>query len=286
MNSVTADPIRHQRSQGRAHVALALHGARTRLAHLAQAGSARAIILAAPGRAGTASEDAGLEVVFLNTSGGLTGGDRLELSLELASDCRAVATTQTAERAYRAGSGCARMQVRHSLGAGAHLDWLPQETILYEASALERRTEIVLMGDASCLTLETVVLGRAAMGEMPARLFLSDHRAITRDGQPIWLEPLVLDQAALAAGSAVLGGARAFASLVLVARGAEDRLASARDALHEPGVTGGASGFDGKLVVRLMASESWPLRRQIARLLETLRQAPLPRVWQMAGGSA
>lgn len=286
MNSVTAHPIRDQRSQGRAHVALALRATRTKLARLAQAGSARAIILPPPGQSGAKLADAGLEVVFLNTSGGLTGGDRLELSLELAPGCRAVATTQTAERAYRAGSGRARVRVCHSLGAGAHLDWLPQETILYEASALERRTEIALVGDASCLMLETVVLGRAAMGEMPGLLYLSDHRAITRDGQPLWLEPLVLDQSALAAGSAVLGGARAFASLVLVARGAEDRLASAREALHEPGVLGGASGFDGKLVVRLMASDGWPLKRQIVRLLERLRTAPLPRVWQMAGGTA
>jgi urease accessory protein len=277
MNALAPDTTRHQRSHGAAHVALVRRSGRTRLSRLAQRGSAKAIVLDSAERP---------EVVFLNTSGGLTGGDRLEFALDLGAGCRAVATTQTAERAYRATDGEARVHVRHAVHPGAHLDWLPQETILYESSALSRRSEIALHGDASCLVLEAVVLGRAAMGEHPRDLRLSDHRAITRDGRPVLIEPLLLDRDALASGPAVLGGARAFASIALVRAGAEDAVAAAREALGEPGVSGAASGFDGKLVVRLMAGDGWPLKRQIVRLLRRLRPLPLPRVWQMAGGTA
>ncbi len=260
---------RHQRAVGEARAGFVLRNGRARLRDLRQAGSAKAIVLD------------GSEVVFLNTSGGLTGGDRLSYALDLGDGCRALATTQTAERVYRAGEGRARIAVNHRVGDGGHLDWLPQETILFDGAAAERRTEIALGAGASCLTLETVVLGRAAMGETVRRVWFRDARMITRQGRPVMAEPLLLDDAALVAGSAVLDGALAFASLVMVGQGAEDALSTARATLDEPGVRGGASGLDGRLVVRLMAVEGWALRRQLARLLVALRRAPLPRVWQM-----
>jgi urease accessory protein len=129
--------------------------------------------------------------------------------------------------------------------------------------------------------LETVVLGRAAMGETVTRTTLRDTRRITRAGKPVLIEPLHLSTQALTAGPAILNGARAFATLALVGQGAEDAVGRVRRVLDEAGVAGGASGFDGRLVVRLMAGDGWPLRRQIMRLLRALRPGPLPRVWQI-----
>ncbi len=220
-------------------------------------------------------------MVFLNTSGGLTGGDRLSFRLHLGDGVRAVATTQTAERAYRAGNGLAELSVDLAVGKAGWLDWLPQETILFDACALDRRTTIDLVGDAGCLALEAVVLGRPAMGEVVRRVLLRDTRCIRRDGVPVVLEPLLLTDATLLAGKAVLGGARAFASLVMVGQAAGAALPAVRAMLDEPGVDGAASAWDGKLSVRLMAADGWPLRQQIRRLLAVLRNTPLPRVWQL-----
>lgn len=272
MKSNLASVVSLERSQGAAHVGLRAGPNGARLDRLRQAGSAKAFIH--PGQSGP-------EVVFLNTSGGLAGGDRLEYRLDLAQGCRATATTQTAERAYRSTGPVARVAISHAVGAGGHLDWLPQETILFDQSALARSTTIDLAGDASCLMLEAVVLGRAAMGEALSRIVFDDHRRILRAGKPVLVEPLRLTTAALAAGPCVLQGARAFATLALVARGAEDALAPVRAALKEPGASGGASGFDGKLIIRLIADDGWPLRQQIRRLLGVLRSGPLPRVWQI-----
>ncbi len=219
--------------------------------------------------------------MFLNTSGGLTGGDRLSYSVTLEDGLRATATTQTAERAYRAGAGLARVDVTLRVGAGGWLDWLPQETILFDAAAMDRRTRIDLGQGAGCLALETVVLGRAAMGETVGRIRFRDRREIWLGDRPLHVEPLTLDDAALAAGVAVLGGARAFASLVMIAPGLEDALAPLRRVLDEPGVTAAASAFDGRLTLRAVAQDGWPLRRQIARAVSVLRRgAVLPRVWQ------
>lgn len=260
-----------QRSHGSALVVFDQSAAKSRLVRLRQAGSAKVIL---------PHVGAVPEVVFLNTSGGLTGGDTLAFNLMLGAGVKAVATTQTAERAYRSGDGLAQVSVDLAVAAGGWLDWLPQETILFEASALSRRTTIDLAGDAGCLALEAVVLGRPAMGEVVRHLTFSDTRLIRRDGIPVLLEPLALNAASLVAGSAVLGEARAFASLVMLGAGVDAALIAARAVLDQPGVDAFASAWDGKLSVRMMAVDGWPLRQQIRRVLQAIRPQPLPRVWQ------
>jgi urease accessory protein len=252
-----------QRAKGEAFVRLGP----ARLERLRTEGSAKAIL---PGGA------EGREVVFLNTSGGLTSGDHLRYGLEMQG--RAVATTQTAERAYKATGTPARMDVSLTVGPGGWLDWLPQETILFDRAALDRRTVIDLAADAGCLALEGVVLGRAAMGETVREIRFRDRREIRRGGAPFWIDPLALEPGALA-GSATLNAARAFATIVMTGEAA---LAPLRAVLDEPGVAAEASAFAGRTVVRMLAPDGWPLRRQIARALHILREGrPLPRVWQV-----
>ncbi|MDJ0827129.1 MAG: urease accessory protein UreD [Rhodobacter sp.] len=259
-----------QRARGHAAVDLSATG----LQRLYQAGSAKAFLPRVHG--------ATPEVVFLNTAGGLTGGDRFRYALDLGPGARAVATTQTAERAYATTGDQAEMEVALSVGVGAALDWLPQETILYDRAGLRRRTQVALTGDARLLWAETVVLGRAAMGETVAALDFCDRRAVTRDGVPVLIEPVRIDGAVLErrGGAAVLGGARALATVALVAPGAEDAVGGVR-AVAPEGVEAAASGWDGKCLVRAVAADGFALRRYVARLLQALRPGPLPRVWQM-----
>lgn len=264
-------PVLMQRSHGAARVAFC----GGRLTGLSQQGSAKALLP----RGSTTPE-----VVFLNTSGGLTSGDTLTYGVTLEQGARAVATTQAAERAYRAEAGAARVSVHHEVGPGSWLEWLPQETILFDHADLRRETALSLAPDAGCLLLEAVVLGRAAMGETLQKVQFSDMRRIERAGKPIFFEPFVLNSNILAKGvrGALLGSARAFATLVLAAPGAEDAVGAARAALTEPGVEAAASGFDGLCVVRLLAADGWPLRKQILTLMQALRRgAAPPRVWQI-----
>lgn len=271
MFNAPAPAPRLQRSTGAAHVVMGPSG----LLDLAQSGSARAML---PRVA------AGLpEIVFLNTSGGLASGDRLSYALTLRPGAQVLATTQTAERAYRADADPAQVQVRLSVGAGGWLDWLPQETLLYDGSALDRETRVELAPGAGCLLLEMIVLGRLARGEEPVRIRFRDRRSLHRDGRIIHHEAMALDDAALLRRSraSLLGDARALATLAVIAPHAPDLLDRARAVLDEPGVTGAASAPPGRLVIRLLARDDWPLRRQVIRLLAALRPDPLPRIWQV-----
>lgn len=256
------------RAHGVLRAGFGLRDGATRVQRLHQAGSAKAMLPPAPG----------CEMVLLNTSGGLTGGDRMQIAVAQEPGTRLTVTTQTAERAYRSVTGQAQVQARFQLGAGAHLDLLPQETILFDRAALSRDQHVALSGDATCLWAETLILGRAAMGEVVRQLDLRDRRRISRDGRPVFVENLRLDDGTLTGGTAMLAGCRALATLVLVAPDAADRLGAARAAL---GSDGAASAFDGKLVARLMAGDGWPLRQALIRLIRAIRPGPLPRVWQI-----
>ena len=253
--------IAMQRARGEASVRLGPGG----LERLRQAGSAKAIL-----PRGTLHP----EVVFLNTAGGVTGGDRFEFSLDLACGT-ATGTTQTAERAYRSAGGAAEVIVRLSAGPGSHLVWLPQETILFDGSALHRRTTIDLAPDATFLGCEMIVLGRRAMGETVHRLDLLDRREVRRGGRPLLIDPLRLDTGSFGPSPALLGGAAAIASLWVVAPDAGDRLSTFRTT-HED-VESAASAWNGRAVLRMRAADPAPLRAALTRTLAALH--PLPRVW-------
>lgn len=273
-DSLAPQTIR-QRAFGQASVRLGLRGPMTRLADLRQEGSARAML--------PRSAPDWPEVVFLNTSGGLTSGDRIGFALALDDGARAQATTQTAERAYLALEGPAQLTVAMTAGTGADLVWAPQETILFEGSDLERRTEIDLGEGASCLTLEMVVLGRRAMGERPKAARLTDRRRVTVRGRPLWVEQLRLDPGAGTDGAAVLHGGAAFATLALCGQGREAALDALRSVPVPDGVTAGVSGWNGRSLMRAVAVEPWPLKIYLGAVLARLTGRPLPRVWQMQG---
>ena len=254
-------PPAMQRARGAASVRLGPGG----LERLRQQGSAKAIL-----PRGTAHP----EVVFLNTAGGVTGGDRFDFSLDVASGT-GTGTTQTAERAYRSAGGAAEVEVRLSAGPGARLAWLPQETILFDGCALRRRTVVELDGDATFLGCEMLVLGRRAMGETVQRLDILDRREVRRGGRPVLIEPLRLDAEAIRPSPALLGGASALASLWIIRPNPEDALPILRTP-HE-GVESAASAWDGKAVLRMRAVDPAPLRAALTRTLAALH--PLPRVW-------
>lgn len=264
--------IAMQRVKGRAGAVIGPEG---RLARLWQSGSAKAILPRMHGRAA--------EVVFLNTAGGLTGGDRLDYSIDLAAGAQAVGTTQTAERAYLSRTGLAQVDVTLTLGAGAKLHWLPQEMILFDGAAIARNLRVEMADDAELAVLETLILGRAAMGERLARIHLRDRRRVIRGGRQVMLEAIALDDADLIRpGVAGLGDAVAVASLAFFAPDAEDRLAALRAVLPSDGVVrAAASAWDGRVMARFASPMAWPLRQAVARAVATVTGGALPRVWQI-----
>ena len=226
------------------------------------------------------THDASLQAVLMNTAGGLCGGDRINWSATAGANTRLVITTPACERVYRSLGGDATIDNRLVVEAGAHLDWLPQETILYEGARLDRRLEVDLAPDATFTAVEVVLLGREAMGESAAGARLGDNWRIRRDGRLIHAEATRLSaEARERSGLALLHGALAFATVLHVSPAAERRLDAVRVLLPE---TGGASVIGEKLTVRLIAANGLALRRALSPIIALLSSAgSLPRLWTL-----
>jgi urease accessory protein len=263
-----------QRARGAVRIAIRADGATTRLVENYQSGSAKT-------RFPKVEDSRPLEVVLVNTAGGVTGGDRLSYSVSAETRAQGVVATQAAERIYRRSDGVARMETVLSVASGASLDWLPQETILFDRSALTRRLVADVDADARLLAVEAIVLGRTAMGETARSVEVSDSWRIRRNGKLIFADGLRLngDAVAIMASGATGKGTAAIATLVLVAPDAETKLDAARGSIASPSGEAGVSAWNGILVARLIASTGQALRADLMRLIETLRGGTMPRVW-------
>ena len=223
-----------------------------------------------------------LQAVLVNTAGGVTGGDRFAVAGHAATNTELTLTTQAAERGYRALPGeIGRIKTTLTAARGGSLQWLPQETILFQGCALERSITVDLEQGARLLFVESLVFGRAAMGERLKDVRFHDRITIRQAGAPIFLDALQFDGdiAARLALSHVAAGAGAMATVVFCAPEGEAHLDPIRDLLPE---TGGASLLrPDLLVVRHLARDSHALRQSLVPILTRLRGQPLPRPWMI-----
>jgi urease accessory protein len=266
-----------QRAQGSVRLSATCGPTGSRLGRLYQQGAAKARF--------PKSYNPTLEAVLINTSGGVTGGDRLDFTLHAEAGAHLVATSQAAEKIYRSLGRDGVVDVTLGLDVGAQLDWLPQETILFEGARLRRTLMVDMTPDARLLALEPVVFGRQAMGEDIKNTFLSDQWRVRRGGQLVFADALRIDEreGAVLRRRASLNGARALASLLYVAPDAEARLDEVRGLLAGLGddVEAGASAWDDLMTVRFLAADGAALRRALVAFLLPFRDAPLPRVWSL-----
>ncbi|MDC7741084.1 MULTISPECIES: urease accessory protein UreD [Rhizobium] len=272
--TIAATSTRPQRAEGRGHLAAKLFDGRTRIRELYQEGAAKIRL--------PDTFDASMEAVIINTAGGLTGGDRMSWSVVAGAGTRIDVTTQACEKIYKASAGTAEVSTSIEVGAGARVDWLPQETILFDRASLSRRLDVDLDEDAEFLAVEAVLLGRKAMGEMMETGLFRDRWRIRRSGRLIHAEELRLSDgvAALAARQAVLGGQVAFVTLLYAGPLAEAYLGKVRPLVEGP--MGGASAWNDKLIVRLAAPDGFSLRKILIPVISALRNgAPVPKVWNL-----
>lgn len=267
-----------QRSRGEIEVALAVIDGVTRVSRMYQAGCAKVRF---PRQHGGMDPTG----VLINSAGGLTGGDRFDVSATLAPGTTATLTTQAAEKIYRSAGGSAEVENMIALGAGARLDWLPQETILFDRADLRRRTQVSMAEDAAFTAVEMLVFGRTAMDEQVNQGALIDHWRIRRGGRLVFADSsrLVGPVSDLLARRPIAAEGVAVALVVQVAADAEQRLDMVRALLDQvPAVQAGASAHDDMLIARLVAPGGAAMRSSVLRLLDGLRDGlPPPRTWMV-----
>jgi urease accessory protein len=263
-----------QRAKGTGRLATKSIDGRTRIDVFYQEGAGKIRI--------PESFDGRMEAVLINTSGGLTGGDRIGWSVGAGPGTDVTVTTQACERIYKSSGGDARVEARLEVGAGARLHWLPQETILFDQGSLSRSLDADLAADAEFVALEAVLLGRMAMGERVMCGSLRDRWRIRQGGRLFHAEDLRLtgEIDRLTGRRSVLSGNRAFATLLYVGSRAEALLPRLQALLQDR--LAGVSAWNGKMVLRMAASDGFSLRKILVPAISLLRNGdPPPKVWNI-----
>lgn len=224
---------------------------------------------------------------LVTTSGGLVAGDRLDVTVTAGAGCALVVTAQAAEKVYRSTGADCRLSVLLRAEEGAFLEYLPQETILFEGARMRRLTGIERQAGARVMAGEFLVFGRAARGEKMRTGLVRDAWEVRRDGRLCWADALHMDGdlAALLADPACFDGAAACATLLYSGEDAGDWLDCVREALVLP--RSGATLVNGQLVVRWLAPDAREVRREFGLVWALLRHRAaglpeaLPRLWHV-----
>ncbi len=237
--------------------------------------------------------------VILHTAGGVVGGDRLSLNFHLQPNAQALITTAAAGKVYRSNGLPASQTVEIEVNAGATLEWLPQETIIFDGAIYRQDLRVELAPEASWLGWEITRFGRSARGERFLQGEWRSHTEIWQQGRPLWI-----DRQWLPGGAEILdsphglAGQPVVASLVWVGQAVSPKIVEKARNLgnNSPFFKGGTGGdfhqvgitrLPSGLLCRYRGSSTSQVRNwfidiwNLLRLHFLERPACPPRVWQI-----
>jgi urease accessory protein len=223
--------------------------------------------------------------IVVHPPGGIAGGDELSLKVQTDKNASALLTTPGAAKWYRSSGAWARQGAVFDV-EGA-LEWLPQETIVFEGARADIAFEASLEADARLVAWEIVCLGRTGSGERFETGECRLHTRVVRDGRLVWRERGRIEPASRAAASAAgLAGEPVFATMIVAAPEIDDAcLAAARAVSPERG-TWGVSRLPGLLVARHRGDSTEVARRYCTAVWAACRvgvlgrEAVEPRIWR------
>lgn len=231
--------------------------------------------------------DALCHAIVVHPPGGIAGGDELRIALSAGEGAQALLTTPGAGKWYRSGGARARQAVSMEVAPGAALEWLPQETIVFDGALAALSTEVRLAGDAGYIGWDLACLGRTGSGERFASGECRFSSAILRDGRPLWLERGCIEGGGAPMNSAAgLAGQPVFGTLAAAFPGlGRAELEACRAVSPEDG-RGGVTRLPGVLLARYLGASTESARRWFTALWRILRPALSgrgavePRIWR------
>jgi urease accessory protein len=225
--------------------------------------------------------------IVVHPPGGIAAGDDLSIGVVAGDGASALMTTPGAGKWYRSGGAWATQRVSIAARGASGIEWLPQETIVYEGAHADIGWEAVLEGDARLVAWDIVCFGRVASGERFERGRLRTCSRIRRDGRLAWTERGCLGpESKLASSPAGLAGKSVLGTMVVAAREIGDAwLAEARSPAPREGEAA-ATRLPGVLVVRFLGESAEAAREHFTAVWRRLREAVLgrpavePRIWR------
>lgn len=227
--------------------------------------------------------------VMLHTAGGIVGGDRLSIQVNLQPDAQVLITTAAANKLYRTNGQEAHQTIQIQVASGACLEWLPQETIVFDQALYRQTTRIELAPGAHWLGWELTRFGRTARGEQFLAGAWRSHTEVWQQGKPLWIDRQWLPGSQETFNSPHgLAGCPIVGSFAYVGQGVAPELVEQARSLWqgdrgEAGVTRLMTG----LLCRYRGTSTIEARQWFIAVWQLLRKTYLdrssciPRVWQL-----
>lgn len=225
--------------------------------------------------------------IVLHPPGGIAGGDQLDIGITVGAGAEALLTTPGAAKWYASVGPEAQQRVRLTVDAGGCLEWLPQESIVFDGAQARSEVEIQLGAGARLAYWDIVCLGRPSNGLPFAQgAWRQSLRISGADGRVRFLERgRLAGKDALLASPMGLAGRPVLGTLVLAGSPDRDRLAAVRELATPAGVQLGWTQLEDLIVLRGLAGQAEPLRAAFVQAWQALRPELLgrppivPRIW-------
>lgn len=230
------------------------------------------------------------QAIILHPPSGIVGGDVLQIEAHVGPQAQVQLTTPGAGKTYGSAGPYATQRIELTVESGATLEWLPQETIVFDAARIKLSTHVHLTGDSAFLGWDIYCLGRAASGERFDQGHVSMAYRLSRDGQPLWVERGQFSGSDPLLGSPVgLATHTVCGTLMLAYSDIEAQAASLVAQCRETAPIGdaqfGVTVLPGLLLVRYLGNHSEAVRQWFTTIWSVLRPAYLgreavpPRIW-------
>jgi len=231
--------------------------------------------------------DAICHAIIVHPPGGIAGGDELELKAELGTDARALLTTPGATKWYRSAAPWARQQIDFTVSPGASLEWLPQETIVFDGANADARLNVDLKGDGTFIGWEIVCLGRTGSAERFQRGQWRSRTSVKLDGKPLWFERARLAGSERSLESAaVMAGEPVVATMIAASDKLNSSLAAACREIKPLRGAGAVTLLPRLLVGRYLGASSEAAKSYFTEMWQVIRPellghtAVVPRIWR------
>ncbi len=226
--------------------------------------------------------------VILHTAGGIVGGDKLSYNVHLENNSQALITTAAASKIYRSNGLQARQNVKIKVNQGGCLEYLPQETIVFDGAIYRQDTEIELAKNTTFIGWEITRFGRSARGEKFLQGDWCNHTAIYREGKPLWIDRQWIPGCEEVFHSPHgLAGSAIAATLIYIGNPVSPEIVeTARNLWKGEGETG-ATRLEHGFLCRYRGNSTTEVRHWFISVWQLVRQSFLgrsdciPRVWQI-----
>ncbi|MEH2111565.1 urease accessory protein UreD [Nostoc sp.] len=226
--------------------------------------------------------------VILHTAGGVVGGDRLSSNIHLQPQAQALITTAAASKIYRSNGLQARQNIQMQVDTGACLEWLPQETILFNDAIYRQDLRVELATGGSWLGWEITRFGRSARGEKFLQGEWRSHTEIWQEGVPLWIDRQYLPGSEdIFHSPHGLAGKPIVGSLVWVGGAVSAEIVEKTRNLWDGEGEAGVSRLQHGLLCRYRGASTSEVRNwfidvwQLLRISFLNRGNCIPRVWQV-----